>query len=407
MRDTMSSIRFFHCADLHLDSPFKGMSDLPSHAFKRLRNSTFDAFQQLINDAIQERPDFILIVGDLYDGEERSLRAQQIFQKGMEQLALYNIPVIISYGNHDHLSGKWTRFSLPSNVQAMPAETKTITLHIRGMNVNITGFSYRERHIPQAMVQSYPVATDREAIHIGMLHGSIRGDATHDVYAPFTIEDLLSKQYDYWALGHIHKRQILHENPMIVYPGNIQSRHRKELGVKGFYDIELSKGQATYNFRPASAVVFEEIEVDCEKILHANDLLKVCAEAIEGFRKEYGAGLVWLHLKNIDERARTLFEDTQLAEWVDIMREEQENETPLVWIQAIAVDLSSISHYKPTFASESVLQAINEWSDDEMREILKELYQHPKAGRYLDELTSEDLKNLRFDAEHLFKLGFQ
>ena len=85
------------------------------------------------------------------------------------------------------------------------------------------------------------VAEDQDAFHIGMLHGSLAGDETHAVYAPFTKSELLAKQYDYWALGHIHLRQQLHEEPPIVYPGNIQGRHRNERGEKGFYEVSLTK----------------------------------------------------------------------------------------------------------------------------------------------------------------------
>ncbi len=128
---------------------------------------------------------FLLIVGDLYDGEHRSLQAQRRFQEAMEVLFQHNIPVILSYGNHDHLNGSWTRFALPSNVYELPAETSVVQLKIRGQVVKIYGFSYSERHIKESMIESYPTANDQHAIHIGMLHGSESSDTTHAVYAPF------------------------------------------------------------------------------------------------------------------------------------------------------------------------------------------------------------------------------
>lgn len=399
----MSSIRFFHTADLHLDSPFKGMSELPKKGFEEIRNSTFESFLRLIKDAIEVKPDFVLIVGDIYDGEERSLRAQKIFQKGMEQLAEYQIPVIISYGNHDHLKGKWTRFSLPDNVFVMPKDTTKFILNVRDTQVNIYGFSYPERHVRQAMIDTYPIAIDQNAIHIGMLHGSVQGNTTHDVYAPFRIEELLSKNYDYWALGHIHKRQVLHTDPPIIYPGNIQSRHRKEQGVKGFYDVTMTNFACDCTFVPTSAIVYEKVEVDCEKLIHANEVLRACALALEDFRGEYGAGVIDLYLTNINDQGRSLFENSTIEEWIEVIREQEEENSPFIWVQSLHISNSIENSYEPTLATESVLQVLASWDQQHLKEVVKDLYQHPKASKYLEELSNEELKNLVLDAQQLFK----
>lgn len=397
----MSSIRFFHTADLHLDSPFKGMTDLPDKVFDQLRNSTFNAFFTLIEKAIEEKPDFILIVGDIYDGEDRSLRAQKIFQNGMEKLSQYEIPVIISYGNHDHLKGKWTRFSLPENVYVMPKETAKVTLNIRDSQVNIYGFSYPERHVPQPMIDTFPIATEQDALHIGMLHGSLQGNTTHDVYAPFTIEELLAKNYDYWALGHIHKRQVLHTDPPIIYPGNIQGRHRKEQGVKGFYDVTIRNFAPDCTFISTSAFVYDTIDVDCANVIHANEVLQACGQALEEFREKFGAGVIWLRLKNINEQGISLFEETPLEDWLEVMREQEEEDALLIWIHSLELDDSAIS-YKPTLASESVLQVLGEWDEQHIKKVIKDLYQHPKGSRYLEKLTSEDLEYLVSEAKQQF-----
>ncbi len=399
----MSSIRFFHAADLHLDSPFKGMSELPEKGLERLRNSTFEAFSTLIQKAIEVKPDFVLIVGDIYDGEERSLRAQKIFQNGMEKLFEHQIPVVISYGNHDHLKGKWTRFSLPENVFVMPKETTKFELNVRDTMVNIYGFSYPERHVLQSMTDTYPIATEQNAIHIGMLHGSIQGNTTHDVYAPFKIEELLSKNYDYWALGHIHKRQVLHTDPPIIYPGNIQSRHKKEQGVKGFYDVTITNFAADCTFVPTSAIVFDQIDVNCENLIHANEVLFECAKAIEEFRKQYSAGVVFLQLTNINEQAISLFEDSTKDDWLEVIREQEEENTPFVWVQDLEIGDCLTDTYEPTIATESVIQVLNNWDHQHVKEIVKDLYQHPKGSRYLSELTSEELNELVSEAEQLFK----
>ncbi|MGE7091587.1 metallophosphoesterase family protein [Lysinibacillus sp. NPDC048646] len=396
----MTAIRFFHMADLHLDSPFKGLFGLPEQNLKKIRTSTFEAFEKIIHKAIDEKPDFLLIVGDLYDGEHRSLQAQRRFQEGMEVLFQHNIPVILSYGNHDHLNGSWTRFVLPSNVYELPAETSVVQLKIRGQQVNIYGFSYGERHIKESMIDSYPNANDQHAIHIGMLHGSESSDTTHAVYAPFKKEQLLEKNYHYWALGHIHKRQLLHKEPPIVYPGNIQSRHRKEQGFKGFYDVTLSQVSAELTFVPTSAVVYNTVEVDCNGVFHANELLAKCEAALALNRQEYGASVVELHLKNVDEQAEALFEHATVDAWLETIREAADGIEPMCWVQKLMYHRNT-TPYEPTAATESVINLMEQWDLTAWKDILKDLYQHAGGARFVEPLTEQDLEHLKSNAQSL------
>ncbi|MEA0564363.1 metallophosphoesterase family protein [Lysinibacillus irui] len=396
----MTAIRFFHMADLHLDSPFKGLFGLSEHILKNIRSSTFDAFDKIIQKAIQEKPDFLLIVGDIYDGENRSLQAQRRFQDAMEKLFQHNIPVIVSYGNHDHLNGTWTRFSLPSNVYELPAETSVVQLKIRDQQVNIYGFSYHERHLRESVIESYPIAQNQQTIHIGMLHGSEASNTTHDVYAPFTKQQLLEKNYHYWALGHIHKRQLLHQNPPIVYPGNIQSRHRKEQGLKGYYDVTLSRTSVELDFIPTSTVVYSTVEVDCKNVIHANELLKRCAEAITVNRTKYGASVIELHLKNIDEQTEALFEHATVDAWLETVREAEEGIEPMCWVQKLVLQKTR-KFYEHTATTQSVVSLMEQWDSNEWKDILKDLYQYAGGARLIEPLTDKDIENLMNSAQAL------
>lgn len=399
----MSGIRFFHVADLHLDSPFKGVYGLSERAQKELRNSTFQAFEKIIDHALEVKPDFMLFVGDLYDGENRSLKAQRRFQEGMEKLFSANIPVIVSHGNHDHLNGQWTRFSLPSNVIVLPKETTVVQLTIRGQIVNVYGFSYPERHVKEPMIHTFPVAEDPSILHIGMLHGSVAGDASHAVYAPFTKEELLSKGYDYWALGHIHARQHLHDNPPIIYPGNIQSRHRNEQGVKGFYDVHLTKGHAELEFVPTSAVVYDTVEVNCTGFMHANELLAACTEAIATCREKYGAIVVDVKLISKDDLSLELIQSALVEDWLEAIRESESAQQPFTWVQGLTIDTQVGKDYVPTAVTESVLDVLEKWGQNEWKNVLKDLYQHASGSRFLEPLTVQEIEQLKAGAEQLFK----
>ena len=394
----LSMIRFIHTADLHLDSPFKGMTGLSMERLNYLRDSTFAAFANLISHALNTKPDFVLIAGDIYDGEDRSLRAQMKFHEGMEKLNEAGIPVFISHGNHDHLAGRWTRFELPPNVHVFRNHVEEARFNVNGQAISIYGFSYKERHIRERMVDEYPIAQDQDVFHIGMLHGSMAGDETHAVYAPFTKSELLAKHYDYWALGHIHLRQQLHEQPPIIYPGNLQGRHRNERGVKGFYEVELSKVGASLHFIPASPIVFERLDVSCKGIRHANEWLASCREVLESFASEYGAGVVELSMIDIDDGAAELFSQSTELEWLDVLRDVMGDSEPFVWVQKLSfarrVNLSAASGV----LGQSVIGMIDGWQADDWKDVLKELYQHAQGVKYLDILQEDELQEIKAGA---------
>ncbi|MDS9472667.1 DNA repair exonuclease [Sporosarcina pasteurii] len=394
----MSKLRFLHTADLHLDTPFKGMTGLPIERFDQLRNSTFEAFSDLIEYAIKTKPDFVLIVGDIYDGEDRSLRAQLKFQEGMKKLDEADIPVFISYGNHDHLKGNWTRFDLPGNVHVFDEKVGARTLNIRGETVNVYGFSYGERHIREAMVEQYPVAPS-EGIHIGLLHGSLVGDESHAVYAPFTKEALLSKRYDYWALGHIHKRQQLHQEPPIVYPGNLQGRHRNERGMKGFYEVALSKGDAQLEFVPASTIVFEQISISCAGIKHAGQWFEVCTTELDAFQAKQGASILELQMIDIDEDAAELFNQSTEEEWLMTLREFLQEREPFVWISRISYERTFINHDVTEALINPIISTMESWTSEQWQDVLQDVYQHARSLKYLERLTEDDFNDIRTEAE--------
>ena len=399
----MTSIRFFHVADLHLDSPFKGITAMPNHQLKTLRESTFDAFQSLIQTAVQAKPDFILIVGDIYDGEDRSLRAQHKFQQGMEVLNNHQIPVFICHGNHDHLGGKWTRFQLPSNVHVFHNKTEKIHIRIHQQDVYINGFSYKERHVKESMISSYSAADEKDAIHIGMLHGSLAGDKSHDVYAPFTIEELISKNYDYWALGHIHKRQVLHMEPPIVYSGNIQSRHRKEKGPKGFYEVTLEKGDAQLAFIPTSAIIYDLISCSCKDIVHANEWFEAIEVAIDQFRNKYGAAVLELKLTDVDANTLAMLDGTPMDEWLSMVRENQEMMEPFIWVQSISMETSEMIEMESSGLTENVISVMNNWDIKDWKEIVSDVYQHPRLSRFMETLTEKDYEAIGRSASELLQ----
>lgn len=393
-------IRFLHAADLHLDSPFKGITDMPTERLMHLRESTFAAYENLIKYAEEIVPDFVLIVGDIYDGEDRSLRAQTRFVKGLERLRNVGIPVILSYGNHDHLGGKWTRFKLPDNVKVLGPTVETVELTVRGQLVQIHGFSYKERHVSDSMIDYYPTAiSNTDTVHIGMLHGSIAGDESHDVYAPFTKETLLGKKYDYWALGHIHKRQVINKEPPVVYSGNLQGRHRNESGLKGFYVVELENHDSLLKFVSTSVLVFEELKVDCSNIQHANEWLAACQKLAEERLKEVGACIIRVRNVHIGVEASQLFSSTSTSEWLDVLRE---SANPSIWFSDILFESPVqrlIQLDSPLIRS--VKDQIEQWNEEDWKYVLADVYQHARSAPYLEGLTDLSKEDIKQQSEKL------
>lgn len=390
----MASIRFIHSADLHLGSPFSGMKGLDAEQWKILQNSTLAAFERLISYTLETGPDFLLIVGDVYDGEDRNLRAQHRFQQGMEQLHKAGIPVFLSHGNHDHLSGGAASFDLPANVHVFQDRVENVTLTVGGATVKIAGFSYGRRHVTESMIEHYPVK-ETGVFQIGMLHGSEESDTEHAMYAPFRKEQLLDKKYDYWALGHIHKRQQLSLDPPIVYPGNLQGRHRKESGPKGFYEVVLTDGHAELEFIGAEAVCFERIEVDCSGVQHMNELFSVAKEQIEAHDAE--ALVAELELQNLDEATIHMLEDIPDGELVYALREALSNPRRFVHISTVQLDKKGLSSELSPFGKQ-LASRLESWEAGDWKQALKELYNHPKSGRFLPQLNSGLQEDLQAEA---------
>jgi exonuclease SbcD len=247
----MKRWRFMHAADLHLDSPFKGMSDLPQQLRERVRESTFQSLNQLIKLAIHEKVDFVVISGDVYDLADRSLRAQIRFQKAMRQLAEQDIQVYIIHGNHDPEDGRAAKLAWPAGVHFFASdrvETVAVEKQDRGVIAQIHGISYKTAAIMENLALQYR-SGGQSIYQIGLLHTNVDGDPAHDNYAPCSKDDLLSSGIHYWALGHVHTRKVLHTSPAIVYPGNLQGRSIRETGPRGCYVVDVDdEGRAELTF---------------------------------------------------------------------------------------------------------------------------------------------------------------
>ncbi|HEX6986053.1 MAG TPA: DNA repair exonuclease, partial [Planctomycetaceae bacterium] len=211
--------KFLHAADLHLDSPLRGLDRYDGAPVEAIRQATRRAVENLVDLAIAERVAFVLIAGDVYDGDWPDYNTGLFFARQMAKLREAGIAVYLLAGNHDAASVITRALTLPDNVAVFPTDAPGTLIH-EGANVAIHGQGFRTRAVLDDLSANYPKATPG-CFNIGLLHTAAAGCDGHDPYAPCTVEGLRNRGYDYWALGHIHLRQTLcDDGTFIAYSGN-------------------------------------------------------------------------------------------------------------------------------------------------------------------------------------------
>ena len=236
-----SMFRFLHAADIHLDSPLKGLEIYQDAPVDQIRGAVRRAFDNLVDLAIQEDTAFVLLAGDLFDGDWKDYNTGLYFINRMGLLREAGILVFIVSGNHDAASQISRALHLPDNVRLF-SHKKAETIILDDLNVAIHGQSFPSRIVTEDLAQYYPQG-EYGLFNIGLLHTALTGRPGHEPYAPCTLDALRSKGYQYWALGHVHQREEVSREPWAVFPGNIQGRHIRETGAKGCTMVTVDEGQ--------------------------------------------------------------------------------------------------------------------------------------------------------------------
>lgn len=234
-------MKFIHCSDLHIDSPLDGLERYPGAPLAALRGATRQALVNLVELAVSRQVDFLVIAGDIFDGDWRDMNTGLFFNSQMRVLERAGISVYLKRGNHDAASEVTRALTLPDNVHVFDAD-RPQTVRRDDLRVALHGRSFSERATPQDLAATYPDPVPGY-FNIGVLHTSLAGYAAHDPYAPTSLDILRSRGYDYWALGHVHAREVLQSDfPRIVYCGNPQGRHAGETGAKGCELVSVEAG---------------------------------------------------------------------------------------------------------------------------------------------------------------------
>jgi exonuclease SbcD len=269
-----SEFCFVHAADLHLDTPFRGVQQVSGEIAAELREASLNAFDAIIKLALERNAAFLLVAGDVYDGAIRGLRAQIRFREGLTRLADAGIPTFVVHGNHDPVVTGWSAVgSWPTAVTIFPSDHAPVVEVMRnGRRIaTVQGISYATAETTDNLSRHFSRPSG-EGLHVGVLHCNVQGVAEgYANYSPCTIADLRDTGLDYLALGHIHQRRVLHggadERPWIVYPGNSQARspRHSEQEPKGAYVVHVENSSVTsLEFVACDQIRYVELDADIE-----------------------------------------------------------------------------------------------------------------------------------------------
>jgi len=359
---------FLHAADIHLDSPLRGLEAYQDAPLEQIRLAARRAFDNLIQLALDEHVAFVLLAGDLFDGDWKDYNTAIYFVSRMGRLRDAGIPVIMVSGNHDAASQMTRSLKLPDNVTLLP-HGKPGTHLLEKYGVAIHGQSFSARSVTDDLVRNYPQA-DPALFTIGLLHTSLNGRSGHDSYAPCTLEMLRSKGYHYWALGHIHQREEICRDPWVVFPGNIQGRHIRETGTKGCTLVSVDDCRVTkVEHRELDVLRWAVCRVDaagCDTLDSLTDLVRERFEA-ERSKADGRPLAVRLIVEGCTSLHGSLHEHA--LQWHDEVRAVAATCGDL-WIEKIVLNSRKKSEESPeTFGDESprhaLLQAVESFQFDE------------------------------------------
>jgi DNA repair protein SbcD/Mre11 len=408
----MPRLRFVHAADLHLDSPFRGIRDLaPQQVAETLYRATFDAYEKIIDLCIQERVDALLVAGDIFDGADRSLRAQLRFVDGLNRLESAGIRSFICHGNHDPLNGWEARLTLPSGCHRFGREVEGAPVfNDEPERALVYGISYPQREVRENLALNFN-NIQPGGFTIGLLHANVDSNPNHDSYSPCTMNDLMRPPIDYWALGHVHNHQVLRrDRPAIVYPGNPQGRHPNETGARGVYLVEVTdSGEITLEFKAVDVVRWELLEVDISNLESEQELLDAigqkvaaCGDAAEGrpvvFRLAL-AGRSALHQSLVRPRA--------VPDILERINAICTNQDPWFWCERIQLTTALPFDREQILLREDFVGDLSRLCAElpnnakalaELQQRLGELYHHHQARQYLRDCLPSDAELLKLIA---------
>ena len=370
----MAGFSFIHAADLHLGSPMGALAKYEGCPEEKVRGAVEKALKNLVDLAIREGVGFVVLAGDLFDRQPKSAQAGLFFNVEMRRLKEAGIRVFAIAGNHDAESSTWSNVPKPV-IELLPADRAgTIELEVGELSVAIHGHSFPGNKVTTNLARKYPGAVEG-SFNLGILHTSLDNpESEHKTYAPCNVEDLVEKDYEYWALGHIHIPQKLHENPHILYSGNLQGRSIREVGARGCYLVKVNAQREVESceMQELDVVRWFKREVDLTGLEEMEGVEDVMRGAFDAALEAAKGRVPVLRLELVGQTSltpelQTKAEDLRI-DWVDLANEKG------VWLEKVKILTSApeepSSHKTPENYTD-LLQSLHNQPDLEAEEFLK------------------------------------
>ena len=409
----MNALRFVHAADLHLDSPFRGLSEIAPGLQTIMQEATFRAFQGIVDLCLQHEVDFLVIAGDIHDSSNRSLRALTRLRNEFKRLAEHHVPVFLCHGNHDPLSGWGAKFSWPPNVHVFRAgEVEAKSIYRNDVEVaRVYGVSYGTEQVSDNLAKAFRKEEDAPW-SIGLLHANVGHDPNHQNYAPCTIQDLLQAKMDYWALGHVHTYRVLHASqPIIIYPGNSQGRHPREPGPRGCVLVNVREtGQVHYQLVPVDVVRWYNEVISIEGKRDLEELLPQFDDHIHRLCQQNAdrhSVIRW----TLDGRGplhHELAKPGRIEDILTTLRDKWGTGSIIVWSESIQDHTKQEIDMEALRAEENLLgdflRLIDEQNPillEELKQTMSSLFDDPRIARYLSSPEDDRVREwMRIAEQH-------
>ncbi|WP_027062517.1 metallophosphoesterase family protein [Mesorhizobium loti] len=276
--------RFVHTADIHLDSPLRSLALRSPDLAELVGDASRQAFISIVDLCLTERVDALVIAGDLYDGDQTSMKTARFLASQMTRLHQAGIKVFKIRGNHDALSRISKQLVFPDTVTIFGGRPQSVLQTAGGIDVAFHGLSFASPKAPESLLPKYPAAREG-AVNVGIMHTSLAGSPGHDVYAPCNVADLHSHGFGYWALGHIHVRSVHPGASTVVMPGIPQGRDINEAGEKSVTLVTIRDDRTIeIEERPTSIAQFERVDVDLDGTVEWPDVVGRVRSALEDLR---------------------------------------------------------------------------------------------------------------------------
>ncbi|SEG69212.1 metallophosphoesterase family protein [Bosea lathyri] len=331
--------RFVHAADIHLDSPLRSLALRDADLADLIGNATRRAFVRIVDLCLDEQVDALLLAGDLYDGDQTSMKTARFLAEQLRRLHEAGIRVFVIRGNHDALSRITKELTLPDSVKLFGGRAEAIAIDRESgqFPVAIHGLSFAQPHAPESLIGKYRPPVEG-AVNIGLMHTSLAGAARHDLYAPCSLADLQGTGFRYWALGHVHKRSVVEGGCAIVMPGMPQGRDINEAGAKSVSLVTIGDDRSIrIEERVTSIAQFERVAVDATGIDDWRDLVAALARALEQTRDDVASE----HLVARLRVAGTTPLAWRIRRELDLLKTEADDRASVIgscWVEKLEVD---------------------------------------------------------------------